>query len=155
MFPGGLDTTTSLGYPQISLSPPGDLSLSPFAQRSRILVVRATPFSCQAGAYAKDGEALSPRSRAINEWFADWDRDDSGSISRDDLEKGLHKLGIVLSEVKTKDLFFSSFCLVALEGWGGRGGGMGGLAVLRNVIRQISAATRHPHIRHIQILEPN
>lgn len=42
----------------------------------------------------------SPRSRAITEWFNEWDKDGNGTISRSELEKGLQNLDIFLSEVK-------------------------------------------------------
>ena len=107
MLPVGLDSTTSPSYPPYSAFLSRRSKVFPPISLPRILSVSATVLSCQAGSYAKNqGGALSPRSRAVNKWFADWDRDGNGMISRKELERGLRKLGIFMSEVKTKCLFF-------------------------------------------------
>ena len=124
-MPVGFDTTTSPSYPPYLAIPSGRSKTFPPTPLPRILNVSAMALSCQAGSYAENqGEALSPRFRAVNEWFADWDRDGDGMISRKELERGLRKLGIFMSEVKTKGLFFCLVCIRGLKFCGG-GGALG------------------------------
>ena len=50
-------------------------------------------------AAAKCDALLSPRSRAMDEWFGEWDKDGNGVITQDELAEGLQKLGLYLSLV--------------------------------------------------------
>ena len=126
MLPVGLDTTTSPSYPPYLAFPFRRSKIFPPTPLPRILNVSATVLSCQASSYAENQEeALSPRFRAVNEWFTDWDRDGNGTISRKELEQGLRKLDIFMSEVKTKCLFFCLWIrgLKFYEGGGALGNG--------------------------------